>query len=114
MKHLLLAFVGALALATGAAPGAPSEPLTVHIKNFAFQPATLTVHAGDQVTFVNDDDDAHTVTAVDRSFGSPGLDTGDHWTYAFKRTGKFAYICALHPYMKGTIIVLAATKSAAL
>jgi plastocyanin len=33
-----------------------------------FNPMTATIDAGDAVTFVNDDDEAHTATAVDHSF----------------------------------------------
>ncbi|MGH7708318.1 MAG: cupredoxin domain-containing protein [Vulcanimicrobiaceae bacterium] len=87
-----------------AAPLLPAV-LTVHIRNFAFHPSSATIHRGDRVTFVNDDSDAHTVTAADRSFDSGGLDTGDHWQHVFERSGTFAYFCALHPYMKATLVV---------
>jgi plastocyanin len=109
MKRAILLVCAVLALATGAATASPQTP-TVHIVNFAFKPASLTVHAGDRVTFVNDDSDAHTVTALDRSFSSPGLDTGDRWSYTFAKAGTFAYVCGLHPYMKGTIVVLGGTQ----
>jgi plastocyanin len=60
------------------------------------------------VRFVNHDDEAHTVTATDNSFDSAGMDTGDSWSHTFTRPGKYTYYCELHPYMKGTIIVLPA------
>ncbi|HTU81119.1 MAG TPA: cupredoxin family copper-binding protein [Candidatus Acidoferrales bacterium] len=78
---------------------------TVHVRNFAFSPATVTVRAGDRVTFVNDDDEAHTVTAVDKSFDSQGLDAGDTWSHTFDEPGTYPYFCALHPYMRGEVIV---------
>lgn len=101
MNALLLA--AALELASGAGATAPPAA-TVHIKNFAFSPATLTVPTGTTVRFVNDDSEAHTVTAVDKSFDSAGLDSGDAWTYRFDAPGRFAYFCALHPDMRGTVI----------
>ena len=97
-------------LATGAA-GAHENPVaTVHIKDFAFHPATLTVTAGDTVAFINDDDDAHTVTASAGAFDSKGIDTHGRWEYRFKTAGTFGYVCALHPYMKGTIVVKPAAQ----
>ncbi|HET7814537.1 MAG TPA: cupredoxin family copper-binding protein [Candidatus Baltobacteraceae bacterium] len=79
----------------------------VTIANFAFAPATLTVRAGTTVRFVNNDSEAHTVTAKN-GFNSGGLDTGDSWSHRFDRPGTYRYFCALHPYMKGTIVVRAA------
>lgn len=79
----------------------------VTIANFAFSPAALTVHAGTTVRFINRDSEAHTVTAKG-GFTSGGLDTGDSWSHRFDRPGTYRYFCALHPYMKGTIVVLPA------
>ncbi|MBV9149076.1 MAG: cupredoxin family copper-binding protein [Candidatus Eremiobacteraeota bacterium] len=97
---LLAVLVASFAL-LAATPGAR----IVHVKDFAFQPATLTISAGQRVTFQNDDDEAHTVTATDKSFDSAGLDSGQSWTHTFDKPGTYAYFCALHPYMKGKIIV---------
>jgi plastocyanin len=103
MKELFFAAVVALGAAS-ATPAAAADP-TVHIRNFAFVPASLTVPAGATVRFVNDDTEAHTVTATDRTFDSAGLDTGDAWTHRFATPGTFAYFCAMHPYMHGRIVV---------
>lgn len=105
MSTSVLALV--LALASGEASTSDATA-TVHIKNFAFVPAKLTVPAGSVVRFVNDDSEAHTVTAENRSFDSSGLDSGSAWAYRFAKPGSFAYFCALHPYMKGTIVVRSA------
>lgn len=102
----------AVAIATLLTIGAsaPAKPVvTVHIKNFAYVPAHLTVRVGDRVRFVNDDDEAHTVTAQDRSFDSGGMDSRDSWQHVFVTPGRFTYFCALHPYMKATITVTSAT-----
>ncbi len=77
----------------------------VNIKNDAFSPRTLTISAGQTVTFTNDDDDAHTVTATDGSFDSKGLDTNGVWRHTFTTAGRYRYFCQLHPFMKGTIVV---------
>jgi plastocyanin len=86
--------------------GAPTAaPLVVHIASFAFKPADLTVHVGDSVTFVNDDNVAHTATASDKSFDSGNLDANAKWTHTFNTAGSFSYVCSYHPMMKGTISV---------
>ena len=104
MRSILLL---ALFATLGAATPAPSSPATtVHIRGFAFVPAVLHVVTGTVVRFVNDDSEAHTVTASDKSFDSGGLDTGDAWTHAFSKVGTFSYFCALHPYMKGSVVVV--------
>lgn len=68
-------------------------------------PPVLHVAPGTVVRFVNDDSEAHTVTASDKSFDSGGLDTNDAWTHVFSKVGTFSYFCALHPYMKGSVVV---------
>ncbi|HYL26791.1 MAG TPA: cupredoxin family copper-binding protein [Candidatus Nitrosotalea sp.] len=87
--------------------GVHSATSAVHIKGDAFVPPTLTVPAGTTVTFANDDDDAHTVTASDGTFDSKGLDTSQTWQHTFEKPGTYRYFCQLHPFMKGTIVVKA-------
>jgi plastocyanin len=103
MKRFLFC-LALLAIGTAMAPAAQSQP-TVHMRNDAFSPPTLTIHTGDTVLFVNDDDDAHTVTATDMSFDSKGLDTHQSWRHTFVKAGTYAYFCQIHPFMKGTIVV---------
>ena len=78
----------------------------VAIDNFAFAPKELTIPAGTQVTWINKDDDAHTVVSVDgKTFKSKGLDTGDKFSFTFHDPGTYEYFCSIHKQMKGTIIV---------
>lgn len=93
------------ALLAQAGPNSSAPAVVVHMKNFAFVPATIHVKRGDVVEWVNDDNDAHTVDSTDKLFDSGGLDSHETWTHAFKTAGSFAYFCELHPYMKGTVIV---------
>jgi plastocyanin len=102
----------AVTLTAGAKAAVPAllpAVATVHIKDFKYSPPALTVHVGDRVTFVNDDDEAHTVTATDKSFDSEGLDTTGTWQHVFTKSGTYRYFCELHPYMKAAIIVLPPT-----
>jgi plastocyanin len=103
------AFLGAVALVAllAAAPATPKPGSIVHIRDDAFMPAAITVRAGDSVTFVNDDDDAHTVTADDSSWDSEGLNQGEKWAHTFAKAGTVKYHCTVHPFMHGTIVVKA-------
>jgi plastocyanin len=102
---LLLALGAALALPSEAA--APPRVQAVQIRNFAFAPAMLTVPAGTTVTWTNEDEDPHTVTATGKAFHSAALDTGGRYTFTFTRPGDYAYFCSLHPHMTGRIVVTA-------
>ena len=111
MKLRILPFLAA-ALLVGrplAAPADTAAPALVHIKNFMFVPAALTVASGAAVTFVNDDQEPHTVTANDKSFDSEGLDTNQKFTHTFAKAGTYLFFCEVHPYMRGTVIVKGAS-----
>jgi plastocyanin len=106
MKLRIVSFLAVAALIMGLPMAAPAAPAaTVHIINFKFVPATLAVAPGTTVTFVNDDQEPHTVTATDKSFDSEGLDTNKKWTHAFAKAGTYTYFCEMHPYMHGTVSV---------
>ncbi|RLJ41032.1 plastocyanin [Litoreibacter meonggei] len=78
---------------------------TVTIKGFKFEPANLTINAGDKVVFVNADAAPHTATANNKSFGTGRLKKGQQAALVFKSAGKFAYFCEVHPKMKASITV---------
>ena len=82
-----------------------ASPATVKIDNFAFAPATLTITAGTTVTWKNDDDSPHRIGDKNGTFKSAALDTDDTFSHTFTVPGEYAYICTIHPYMAGTIIV---------
>lgn len=79
------------------------QSITVPISNFAFSPATLTIRAGDSVTWVNNDNVPHTVTFA--AFGSNNLQRGDKYTHVFDTPGTYDYYCAPHPSMRAKVIV---------
>jgi plastocyanin len=79
---------------------------TVSIQSMAFSPASLTVNAGTTVKWTNNDNMTHTVTSDDgTSFNSGDLTAGNSYSYQFKVSGTYNYHCALHPEVKGTIVV---------
>jgi plastocyanin len=70
-----------------------------------FSPASLTIAARTTVTWLNEDDQPHTVTARGGAFRSAALDTKDSFSYTFKSPGDFTYFCTIHRFMVGTVIV---------
>src|SRR5215212_5998783 len=79
----------------GAAPRA-AETKTVSIKDFAFDPKTISVNIGDTITWTNDGPSPHTVSADDVSFDSGNLDKGATFSQTFDKAGTFAYFCKYH------------------
>nr|WP_308162857.1 cupredoxin family copper-binding protein [Nocardia alni] len=77
----------------------------VAIENFAFAPAALTVRRGTTVTWVNRDEEPHTVVAGDSSFRSKALGTGASFAFTFTKAGSYGYVCTIHPFMHGTVVV---------
>lgn len=107
-----------LALGLLLAPGVallapqPAAAATQHVmmERYAYSPATLTVRAGDQVTWTNHDQAAHDVvtTSGPASLRSPLLQTNQSWTFTFTVPGTYAYYCSVHPDMRAQVVVLAA------
>jgi plastocyanin len=100
------AIVAGLALvALTTAHASASSPVAVGIKEFTFEPATLTVPVGTTVTWTNHDEEPHTVTSATGAFRSAGLSNEDTFSQTFTHPGTYQYFCALHPHMKATVVV---------
>jgi len=84
---------------------APVATDMVSIKNFTFVPMAITVTAGTTVTWTNQDSATHTVTAEDKSFDSGNLAQGQTFRHTFDKPGTYSYICMIHQFMHGTVIV---------
>ena len=97
--------IGILIIAVGLALILPEEidELTVTIENMAFTPETVTVEAGDTVTWLwKDGAIAHDVAGDD--FQSEAKADGT-FSHRFDVPGSYDYVCTLHPNMTGTIQV---------
>jgi amicyanin len=101
IRSLMICVVAAVVAAS------PAQSATVEVKidNFTFNPQQITVKAGDTVTWVNHDDIPHTVTSKTMAFRSKAMDTDDKFSFTFATPGTYAYFCALHPMMTGSIVV---------
>ena len=96
-----IAVVAAMLLPVGAAR---AEDVAVHIDNFVFEPAQLTVTVGQTVTWTNRDDIPHTVVCAGK-FRSKPMDTDGTFSFTFTAPGDYKYFCSLHPHMTGMIKV---------
>jgi plastocyanin len=92
---------------TDAHPAKPVAEQKIHIDNFTFDPAEVTVAVGTKVTWVNRDDVPHTATstAKPKAFDSKTLDTDQQFSFVFDKAGTYEYYCAVHPKMTGKVIV---------
>lgn len=81
-----------------------AETVTVNVQNFQYTPKTITIKAGDTVTWVNNDVVRHTATSNDGVFDGD-LPSKGSYSYTFTEAGTYPYYCAPHPTMKGTVIV---------
>jgi plastocyanin len=78
----------------------------VSLEGIAFEPAEVTVAAGDTVTWTNNDSVSHDVTADSFSSGDPGgMAGGDTFEHTFEEAGSFDYVCTVHPGMEGAVVV---------
>jgi plastocyanin len=84
-------------------PRTATSRATVDIAGFAFKPATLRTTVGTTVTWRNVDPAPHTATG--KQFSSPQLGKGASFRRRFMQPGTYAYVCALHPGMRGTVVV---------
>jgi plastocyanin len=99
-----LALIAAPGFPSPASPGRPANSesvppkvVTLVIREFEFEPTTLSVHAGDTVEWKNDDIVPHTATADRKAqkpvFDSGTVDTGAAWRYVARRKGTYNYRC---------------------
>ena len=91
---------------TKARSEAKSQSSEVRVDNFTFGPQSLTVPVNTTVTWINRDEEPHTVVSVEKQFKkSPPLDTDQEFTVVVGSPGTYSYFCSVHPKMTGTIIV---------
>ncbi len=79
----------------------------VYIQNMSFTPATITVTTNTTVTWTNQDNMTHTVTSDANQFNSGDINPGGAYSKEFTVPGSYAYHCAIHPSMTGTVVVQA-------
>jgi amicyanin len=116
MRVILATLIACCAL-LGAPQDAGAASRSVTMAGYAFQPAALTIRAGDTVTWTNQDVAPHDVTTTGGPVAVHGatITKGQSWSYTFTVPGTYSYICSIHPDMRATLTVLpavAATRAA--
>jgi plastocyanin len=102
----LLLGVAAVSVAIGPTVGAASTSNTIVISNFMFKPMTLKVAPGATIKVTNKDKVVHTIDANGGQFNTGNISPGQTKSFkAPKKPGKYHYFCAVHTFMKGTIVV---------
>jgi len=102
---LALGIAGAVAQQAQQQVAAVTGEAEISIQSFQFVPAILTVAPGTAVTWINRDEEPHNVVSPDRVFRSKAIDGGEKFTTVFDKPGTYNYICAVHPHMRGTVVV---------
>lgn len=79
----------------------------VAIRNFAFEPAQVTVEVGQTLTWQNDDGAPHGVVFKNGTGGIDLLLPGKAFARSFDKPGVYEYACSVHPYMTARVTVVA-------
>jgi len=117
MMVITLVALFALVPIAGAAPRA-AETKDVNIKDFQFDPNTISVNVGDTIHWKNNGQNEHTAQADDKSFDSGDLAVGKEFSFTFTKAGTFPFYCKYHGSpggkgMSGTITVAEAAAAPA-
>jgi plastocyanin len=112
---VVLVLAAALLLAacgSGGGSGSSSGSVTatstksITISNFMFSPMHAAVAPGSTVSVTNKDSVTHTLTATSGQFNTGDIGPGQTKTFtAPSKAGTYNYICNIHQYMMGTIVV---------
>lgn len=71
----------------------------------AFEPHQIKVRAGTTVVWTNYSSAQHTVTDQNGKWSSANFGRHQSYSRRFTRPGRYDYICGLHGYMTGVVVV---------
>ena len=94
--------IALFALLVGSAHAAP-KTVEVVIEHFAFVPSSIEVTPGDTVVFITRDITPHTATAVDGTWTTGDIASGQSAKVVVSDTGPGDYFCRYHRVMKATL-----------
>jgi plastocyanin len=82
----------------------PFQVVDVEIRNFNFEPESVTIAVGDSVRWTNRDTAVHTIDGG--GFRSEALRQNESYSYTFTKAGTYYYMCSVHPYQTtGQVVV---------
>jgi amicyanin len=94
---------GLVAAIGGAAVAA--EDAQIMIDNFKFSPIPMAVAAGSTITWVNRDGTPHSIVVPALEIRSSLMSANQSYTARFDQPGTYDYICGVHPFMHGKLVV---------
>lgn len=91
-------------------PDPPPVTITIPVdaasgERLAFSPSPLEITTDTRVTWVNQDNEEHTVTSTAGTFDSGSLAPGASFTFTFEDEGTYTYYCRVHPDSTGVVTV---------
>ena len=107
----LIGLVSAVGLWPGTGAHASAAGMKAHVRivenastgKYRYKPATISIEVGDDVTWNNASDAPHTVTFA-KGYDKT-VQPGGHVQRTFKKAGTFKYMCTIHTYMHGKVVV---------
>jgi plastocyanin len=100
--------------------GAYNPELNTPAKSW-YEPSLISVEIGEKITWINKDNEAHTITSgkgsgrfgwmsnefgkSDGYFDSDRFMSNESWSFTFDKKGLFGYYCTIHPWMEGAVLV---------
>jgi plastocyanin len=100
-----IALLGLVAAAVAAAP-ALAAGHAVAIRDASFGPSSITIRAGDSITWTNRGTNNHNVT-FDSFASAEQMEPGTKYSHTFRSAGTFRYTCTLHGFT-GKVVVTGA------
>lgn len=85
--------------------GTPADAGSVTVVDFQFLPPTIVVRRRAPVTWTDNGPSAHRIVADSGVFDKGQMAAGQSVAESFPEPGAYAYHCAIHPAMRGRIIV---------
>lgn len=84
-----------------------ADKAKVEVSHGSFDPAEVTVQAGEKVVFKNvvKMPGGHTIAFEEIDAESGALDNGERWSHAFEEPGTYHFYVKEHPENKGTVVV---------
>jgi len=111
MKKLIVLAGAAAILVAASAAATTSKTVAVDISKAGFAPATVSITAGDSISWTNKDTSNHQVVCKTCPFTSPVLTPGGGVTFPFTKAGNYAIVDPLNKNKKATVKVAAAPAS---
>ena len=106
-RSILNGTLGLAAASVLAATAIGAQTVEIFQKGKAFSERSVTIAAGDPISFVNDDDNVHNVYSATpgHEFDLGAQKPGDSGAHVFASPGEVAVRCAIHPRMRLTVNV---------